>query len=61
MKRLECNDLFEGCGAVVEAESDEEILAQAAQHASKDHGVEVTPELAEQVKSCIRSVETATT
>ena len=59
MKRLECNDLFEGCGAVVEAESAEEILAQAAAHAVADHGVEVTPELAELVKNAIRDVEPA--
>lgn len=39
MPRLECNSLFEGCEAVVEADTIEEILAQATAHAATAHGV----------------------
>ncbi len=39
MPRLECGRLFEGCEGVVEADTTEEVLAQAAAHAAADHGL----------------------
>jgi predicted small metal-binding protein len=54
MKTLACGDLVPGCPAVVEAETEEEILQIAAQHATEAHGMEVTPELVEKVKAAIR-------
>lgn len=39
MQRLECGELFEGCDAVVEAETTEEVLARATEHAKERHGV----------------------
>jgi predicted small metal-binding protein len=60
MKRLECNDLVPGCDAVVEAETEEEILSQAGRHAVEDHGLEVTPEFVEQARSQIREVQPST-
>ena len=53
-KHLSCNDVMAGCGVTISAATEEELLAKAAVHARKDHGVEqITPELAEKVKSAI--------
>ncbi len=52
-KELKCGDLMPGCDAHFTAESEDEILAQAAQHAKEVHGLDVTPDLAEQVRSKI--------
>lgn len=40
MQKLECAQLFEGCPGVVEAETTDQVLAQAAAHAAEVHGVE---------------------
>lgn len=53
-KVLRCRDIGFDCDAVVRAASEEEVLEQAAAHAKTVHGVEVTPEIAEQVKAAIR-------
>jgi predicted small metal-binding protein len=53
MKTLKCRDAGFDCDAQIHANTDEEILAQAAEHASKVHGVTVTPELAAGLKSLI--------
>lgn len=53
MKTLNCRDAGFDCPAQIHAETDEEVLAQAAEHASTVHGVTVTPELAEGLKSLI--------
>jgi predicted small metal-binding protein len=40
---------------VARGDSEQEILEQAAEHARNEHGVnEITPELAEKVRSAIR-------
>jgi predicted small metal-binding protein len=54
MKIVNCRDVGFDCEGVVRAESEEELLRQVAEHAQTVHNVEVTPELAEQVKSLIR-------
>jgi predicted small metal-binding protein len=54
MKTLHCADAGFDCKAVVHAETVEEVLAQAAEHAQSVHGVLVTPELAEQIKTLIK-------
>jgi predicted small metal-binding protein len=54
MKTLHCADAGFECKAIVQAETVEEVLAQAAEHAKTVHGVAVTPELAEQIKTLIR-------
>ena len=55
MKKLNCRDLGFECDQVVKAESEEEILTQAAAHAQQVHGVkEVTPELVQAVKTNIQ-------
>lgn len=40
MQRLECGRLFDGCEGVVEADTTDEVLAQAAAHARDVHGLE---------------------
>jgi predicted small metal-binding protein len=57
MKRLACGEIVSGCAATFEGETDEEILAQAGRHAAEDHGMEVTPEVVELVRSHIRETE----
>jgi predicted small metal-binding protein len=54
MKTLHCSDAGFDCKAVIHAETDQEILTQAAQHAKSVHGVNVTPELAAQIQTLIK-------
>lgn len=60
MKTLSCRDAGFDCEGVIRAASEEEILRQAADHASAEHNVEVTPELAEQLKTLIRDEDSQT-
>jgi predicted small metal-binding protein len=54
-KVLRCNDVVGSCDFVARGESEQDILRQAAEHARSVHQVEeVTPELAEKVRSAIR-------
>ncbi len=57
MKVVNCRDVGFDCEGVVRAESEEEVLRQVAEHARTVHDVEVTPEMAEQVKDLIREEE----
>lgn len=54
MKTLHCSDAGFDCNAVVKAETTEEVLNQAAQHAKDVHGVDVTPQLAQQLTALIK-------
>jgi predicted small metal-binding protein len=54
MKTVHCRDLGFDCEGVVKAVTENEVLEQVAQHAYTVHGVTVTPELAEQVKTLIK-------
>ena len=52
MKQFSCGAVVPGCTATFEAESDQQILAQVADHARRDHGMaEVPEEVAEQVRA----------
>ncbi|WP_019989724.1 DUF1059 domain-containing protein [Rudanella lutea] len=53
MKTLKCRDVGFDCDAQVRAETEEDVLTQAAQHAQAAHGVTVTPEMAEGIKTLI--------
>jgi len=53
MKVLKCSDVGFDCPGVIKAESENEVLQLAAQHASEAHRVQVTPEMAEQIKTLI--------
>ena len=59
MKKLACGDLMEGCAHTFEGATEEAILALAGKHAAQDHGMEVTPELVEQVRAHIRRDQAA--
>jgi predicted small metal-binding protein len=54
MKTLACGEIMEGCAATFQGETEEEVLAQAGRHAAEEHGLEVTPEVVELVRSHIR-------
>jgi predicted small metal-binding protein len=54
MKTLHCSDAGFDCAGVIKATTDEEVLTLAAEHAQSVHGVNVTPELAEQLKTLIK-------
>lgn len=54
MKTLHCADAGFDCKAVIHAETEEEVLTQAAEHAKTVHGTSVTPEMAQQIKSLIK-------
>ena len=54
MKTLHCSDAGFDCKGVLTAATEEEIMQQAAVHAKEVHGVAVTPELAEQIKTLIK-------
>ena len=58
MKVLECRDAGFDCNYVIRAEDDKEVLQQAAEHARNVHGIEVTPQLAQQVQSLIKEEKT---
>jgi len=57
MKTLVCGDLVPGCPAVVTAETEDEILQIAAQHAVEAHGLSVDDGLVSAVKGVIRDEE----
>jgi predicted small metal-binding protein len=53
---LACGDVMPGCAATFEAESEDDLLAEAGAHAASEHGVtEMTPEVMEAVRSAIRT------
>jgi predicted small metal-binding protein len=54
MKVVRCREVGFDCEGVVRAESEEEVLRQVAEHARAVHNVEVTPDLAKEVKALIK-------
>lgn len=57
MKQFSCGAVVPGCTASFSAESEEAILSQVAEHASRDHGMDdVPPEVVEQVRANIVEV-----
>ena len=55
MKTLRCRDVGFDCDKEIRAESEEDVMQQAAEHAKNDHGVTVTPQVAAQVRAQIRT------
>jgi len=54
VKELRCRDVGFDCDGEIRAETEDEVLRQAAEHVRDMHGIdEVTPELAEQVRAQI--------
>lgn len=54
MKTLQCKDAGFDCEGKIQAETEGEILEQAAEHARSVHNVEVTPEMENQLKTLIK-------
>lgn len=54
MKTLHCRDAGFECEGVIRGKNEDEVLIQAAQHAQEVHGVSVTPELTEQLRTLIK-------
>lgn len=54
MKVLHCREVGFDCPGIVKAESEDQVLQMAAQHASQVHQVQVTPEMAEQIRTLIK-------
>ena len=53
-KTLRCGDVVPGCSAEVRANTDEEVLRQAAEHARTEHGIEQLDDAtAERIRSAI--------
>lgn len=56
-KQIACGDVVTGCSFVTTGETEADVLQKVVKHAAEVHGItEITPELAEQVKSKIRDV-----
>ncbi len=56
-KVLRCRDVGMNCSKEMRAESEEELLQLAAEHAEKDHGISsasIPPTILAMVKSAIR-------
>ncbi len=56
-KVLRCKDLGMNCSTEIRAATEEELLALAAEHAEKDHGIHassIPPEIQAMVKAAIR-------
>ncbi len=54
MKELRCGDIMEGCPAVFEGETIEDIIKQSAKHAHEEHGIaDITPEVQQAVLAAI--------
>jgi predicted small metal-binding protein len=53
-KVLRCKDAGFDCGEEIRAETEEEVLQKAAEHAKKVHNLDVTPQMAAQVRALIK-------
>lgn len=54
MKEFRCGEIVPGCDAVLDGESDDEILEKVGVHAREEHGMdEVPPEVEQNVRALI--------
>jgi predicted small metal-binding protein len=55
-KHLRCRDVGLDCDYEVRAQTEDEVMRQAAAHAQRVHGInEISPDLANRVRAAIRS------
>lgn len=54
MKTLYCREAGFDCDTIIQANTEDEVLALAGRHALEVHQVAITPELAEQLRTMIR-------
>ncbi len=57
MKLVRCRDHGFDCEFEAHGHNDDDVIQQAAKHATSVHGLQVTPELAKQVKDSIKTVD----
>lgn len=57
MKLVRCRDHGFDCEFEAHGHSEDDVLMQAANHATSVHQLEVTPEVVEQVKASIHEVQ----
>lgn len=56
-KELKCRDVGLDCDRVIRAETEDEVMRQAAEHAKKEHGLpKIDEAMAKRVRSLIRTV-----
>ena len=60
MKVLRCRDVGFECEGEIHAESDDEILRQAAEHVQTVHNLTVTPEMVADIRTKIRDARSTT-
>lgn len=53
-KVLRCKDAGYDCDYEARGETEEEVLQKGAEHAKQVHNIEVTPEMAAQVRALIK-------
>jgi len=54
-KVLRCNDVGFECEGVIRAETEEEVLKQAAEHAKSEHNLEeISDEVVEKIRAAIQ-------
>ncbi len=57
-KELRCRDLGTECDKVIRAETEEEVLRLAGDHAAADHGLDINEsQMIEEVRAQIRTVD----
>jgi predicted small metal-binding protein len=57
MKQFACGAVVPGCSAVFQAEDEQGIMTQVAQHAREDHGLDEVPaDVVQQVRAGIEDV-----
>ena len=54
MKELACRDAGFDCDDVIQGDTVDDVLATAGPHAKEAHGVEITPEMREQLTGLVR-------
>ena len=54
LKQLICRDAGFDCDGVLQGETVDDVLAQAGPHAKEVHGVDVTPDMAGQIRTLVR-------
>jgi predicted small metal-binding protein len=55
MKELRCSDVNPGCDVRVEGKDEAEVMAKAAEHAKRDHGMpQIPPEIAQRAQAAIQ-------
>ena len=55
MKELRCSDLYPECDVRLEGQNEAEVMAKAAEHARRSHGMtQIPPDVAQKAQAAIR-------